>query len=180
MRARRCNRCGYRMTRLVLLLVTAIAPGFAVAAACDAPPYRAFDFWVGEWEVTAADGRMAGRNVITREQDGCLLVERWQGVQDSSGMSMNFYDPVEKVWRQVWVSPDVEIDIAGGMKNGSMVLEGAIVYLENGRLRPFRGTWTPLDDGRVRQFFEERDDEGEWAPWFEGFYRRTDPPEAPP
>ena len=30
-----------------------------------------------------------------------------------------------------------------------------------------------MDDGRVRQFFEQSNDEGEtWSPWFEGFYTR--------
>jgi hypothetical protein len=40
---------------------------------------------------------------------------------------------------------------------------------------PFRGLWTPLPDGRVRQFFEQSNDGGEtWVPWFEGFYTRKD------
>jgi hypothetical protein len=35
--------------------------------------------------------------------------------------------------------------------------------------------WTPLADGRVRQFFEQSDDDGtNWTPWFEGFYSRVD------
>ena len=37
----------------------------------------------------------------------------------------------------------------------------------------FRGTWTLLEDGRVRQFFEQSADQGKsWQAWFEGFYKR--------
>lgn len=175
-----CDRCEHLVPVLLLTLLAAGSAGFAHGAGCDEGPYRAFDFWVGDWEVSAADGRTAGRNVITREQEGCVLVERWQGTGGSTGMSMNFYDPVDEVWRQVWMSPESQIDISGGVTNGSMVLEGTIVYLKDSRRRPFRGTWTPLDDTRVRQFFEERDDHGEWVPWFEGFYSRPDGSEAPP
>jgi hypothetical protein len=151
----------------------------AAGAECDTPPYRAFDFWLGQWEVTGADGRKAGHNEISRDQGGCVLVERWHGVENSTGMSMSFYDPVVDRWRQVWVSPGIEIDIAGRLVDGSMVLEGTIVYLGDARAHRFRGAWTPLPDGRVRQFFEEANADGEWMPWFDGFYRRAAEPRAP-
>jgi hypothetical protein len=173
-----CNRCKRLVIELALLLAAAAVAGAVTAAetACASPPYRVFDFWLGEWDVTAGDGRVGGRNHITSEQQGCVLVERWQGAQGDTGLSMNFYDPAQGRWRQVWVSPGAEIDIAGGMEEGSMVLEGTITYLRDVRSRPFRGTWTPLDDGRVRQFFEEANDDGDWTPWFEGFYRKVDQP----
>ena len=95
-----------------------------------------------------------------------------------AGTSMNFYSRERDAWRQVWVSPGVIIDISGGLVDGSMVLTGTITYQAQAASRPFRGTWTPLDDGRVRQFFEEQrpGDDGEvaWQSWFEGFYARQD------
>lgn len=103
-------------------------------------------------------------------------MEHWQSAGGGTGTSMSFYDPVSADWRQVWVSPGVVIDIAGGLVNDSMTLEGTIRYAEEARSAPFRGTWTPLDDGRVRQFFEEAGINGVWQPWFEGFYRRLAEP----
>jgi hypothetical protein len=41
-----------------------------------------------------------------------------------------------------------------------------------GLSHPFRGRWTPIADGRVRQFFEEQQ-ENEWQRWFEGFYSKV-------
>src|SRR5690606_37813489 len=159
---------------VTVLAACASTPAAAAGSACAAPAYRVFDFWVGEWEVTSPDGRPAGRNQISIEQEGCLLVERWRSVRGDTGMSMNFYDPVADRWRQVWVSPGIEIDVSGGMVGGSMVLEGTILYLDESRARPFRGTWTPLQDGRVRQFLEEAGEDGSWQPWFEGLYRQAD------
>ena len=167
--------CGRLLTTPALLLLTAPAGASSGAETpCASGPFRAVDFWVGEWEVSGADGTFAGRNEITLDQKGCVLVERWRGAQESIGMSMSFYDPVNGQWRQVWVSPSVEIDISGGVVDGSMVLTGTIVYLGEVRAGGFRGTWTPLPDGRVRQYFEETGADGDWRPWFEGFYRRLD------
>ncbi len=56
-----------------------------------------------------------------------------------------------------------------------MLLEGTITY-RDGRTAPFRGVWTPLKDGGVRQHFDEYNaDEGVWKPWFTGLYTRRTP-----
>jgi hypothetical protein len=51
----------------------AVAWTLALAAPCDAPAHREFDFWLGEWEVRTPDGKLAGTNRIEREHDGCVL-----------------------------------------------------------------------------------------------------------
>jgi hypothetical protein len=60
------------------------------------------------------------------------------------------------------------------MTDDGMLLEGYIHYVNNGTTAPFRGLWTLLPDGRVRQYFEQSNDEGKtWVPWFEAFYTRS-------
>ena len=145
--------------------------------------FAQFDFWIGDWEVFTAAGRKAGENHITRIENGCLLVEKWTSASGSTGTSMNYYDPSRKLWAQHWVSQDgVIIDIEGALQGNSMVLSGRSHYTASGRSASFRGKWTPLPDGRVRQFFEESNDRGQtWEPWFEGFYvRRRPAPAAAP
>lgn len=145
------------------------------AMPCEyAPEHREFDFWIGEWNVADANGTPQGENSITKQESGCVLIEKWTSLGGSGGMSMNFYDPGKQQWVQQWVSANGGfINIAGGLKNGSMVLAGTINGPGQPDDLPFRGTWTPLEDGRVRQFFEQSNDGGEsWAPWFEGFYVR--------
>jgi hypothetical protein len=50
----------------LLMLVQTAAPGTAgPASPCTAPEYRQFDFWIGDWEVRSAQGRVLGHNRIT-------------------------------------------------------------------------------------------------------------------
>ena len=141
---------------------------------CEGSPYDDFDFWIGTWDVHDKNGDLAGRNVITEEEDGCLIVERWTSATGSTGQSYNYYDLGSESWRQVWVSRGITIDYMGGLDDdGSMVLEGSIAYRNNpGRAAPFRGTWTPHDDGSVTQsFYQYNVETDEWDEWFIGEYR---------
>lgn len=141
------------------------------------PGFADFDFWIGEWDVHTADGQQAGSNSISREERGCVLVERWRNSAGGTGMSVNFLDLTTNEWVQVWnAEGGTQINIRGGLTEEGMAMEGIIHYVANGTTAPFRALWTPLDDGRVRQYFEQSNDGGEtWVPWFEGFYtRRSD------
>ncbi|GJL94719.1 MAG: hypothetical protein DHS20C05_11240 [Hyphococcus sp.] len=141
---------------------------------CADELFRQFDFWVGEWDVFSTDGSVAGKNIISIEENGCLLVERWTGVQGSTGQSYNFVDLGSKKWRQVWVSPGATIDYEGGLNNnGAMELKGKIAY-SNGNTARFKGTWTLQDDGSVRQHFQQYNkDQKKWADWFIGIYKKA-------
>lgn len=136
--------------------------------------FSAFDFWVGEWDVHVAGGALAGSNVIERAQRGCVLIENWSSATGGTGMSINYVDKTSNEWVQVWnAAGGSQINIRGGLTDDGMLLTGTIHYVANGTTAPFRGLWTPMADGRVRQFFEQSSDEGEtWTPWFEGFYTR--------
>lgn len=136
-----------------------------------------FDFWVGDWVVHTADGRPAGENRIEKQERGCVLVERWSGAGGGTGMSINYLDRRSNEWVQVWNSASGgQIHIRGGLTDEGMRLVGEIHYVASGTTADFRGLWTPLPDGRVRQFFEQSDDGGEtWSAWFEGFYSRRPP-----
>lgn len=136
--------------------------------------FSAFDFWVGAWDVHVADGGFAGSNEITRSERGCVLIENWQGAGGGTGTSINYPDKITGEWVQIWNSANGgQINIRGGMTDDGMLLAGTIHYVASGTTAAFRGLWTPLPDGRVRQFFEQSADDGKtWSPWFEGFYTR--------
>jgi hypothetical protein len=167
----------------LVLLLGAIAGTSAQSAEADeskpAPceqdqHFRDFDFWVGEWDVHDGEGTQLGENTITSQEGGCVLVESWKGAQGSTGMSINYLDKITDEWVQIWhAAGGYQIDIRGGLTDKGMRLRGTIHYIGSGRTAPFRGLWTPLPDGRVRQFFEQSNDDGAtWEPWFEGFYTR--------
>ena len=152
---------------------TAAAP--APTPCEDDARFAEFDFWIGDWDVHTADGTYAGRNTISKTERGCVLLEQWRGASGSTGMSINYVNGASGDWVQNWrAAGGSQIDIHGGMTDDGMLLVGKIHYLTNSTTQDFRGLWTLLPDGRVRQFFEQSDDGGEtWAPWFEGFYTRN-------
>jgi len=136
--------------------------------------FQEFDFWVGEWDVHVANGTPAGQNVITSEQHGCVLIENWTSATGGTGTSINYLDKATGEWVQIWNDGGGnQINIRGGLTEDGMALVGTIHYVANDTTVPFRGLWTLLPDGRVRQFFEQSNDDGEtWSVWFEGFYSR--------
>jgi len=145
--------------------------------ACESKKgFSDFDFWLGEWNVYSNDDKrqLQGTNSISKSHKSCLIMENWTSVQGGTGSSMNYYDPVEDRWRQLWVAGGYSIDYTGGLdENGSMVLTGKINYYNTGKSHAFRGKWTPNGDGSVRQLFEQQDTETkEWSVWFDGLYIR--------
>lgn len=133
---------------------------------------RDFDFWLGDWEVHGAQGKLVGQNRIEAIHGGCALLESWRSVGGSAGSSLNFYDPTSKKWRQVWVDRQGgQIELAGELVGGAMVLEGSSLQ-PDGSLRKIRGTWTPGPEGKVRQVFEESPDGVAWQVTFDGRYSR--------
>ncbi len=136
--------------------------------------FSAFDFWVGEWDVHGTGGTYAGSNIIERAQRGCVLIENWSSASGGGGMSINYLDKVSGEWVQIWNDASgSQINIRGGITEEGMLLVGTIHYVASNSTLPFRGLWTLLPDGRVRQYFEQSSDDGEsWTSWFEGFYTR--------
>ncbi len=56
----------------IIVFIVAIAGfmGFAQeeSCACCTENHRAFDFWVGTWQVTNPDGSLAGTNTIVKSE----------------------------------------------------------------------------------------------------------------
>ncbi|HEX9565340.1 MAG TPA: hypothetical protein VF981_15270 [Gemmatimonadaceae bacterium] len=163
-------------TLIALAFLNTAAPAQQPAqqpARCSAPEYRQFDFWIGDWKVTGANGQQAGTNRIEVMLGGCVLYESWTASGPSRGHSFNIYDPGDRKWHQTWVdNSGTLLQLAGGLVNGDMVLEGERM-LPNGASRLERITWTPNSDGSVRQHWQASTDKGmRWQTVFDGMYRK--------
>jgi hypothetical protein len=157
---------------------TPAAPAAPVAPAvppapCAEPEYRQFDFWIGDWDVWAPNGNLAGSNRIEKILGGCVLQENWKGARGLTGYSFNTYDPGDKKWHQTWVDDQgTLLLLSGEFKDGKMVLGGATAARGTAKAALQRITWTPLSDGSVRQFWESSEDGGKtWTVAFDGSYR---------
>jgi len=138
---------------------------------CSAPEHRQFDFWIGTWDVTTLDGRLAGRNTISRKLEGCVIHEQWDG-SGMRGESFNIWDRAGRRWHQTWVSSRGELLLLdGGFSGGAMRLSGESGPPER-RIRN-RITWTPGPDDTLRQVWDVSRDGREWRTVFDGTYRRV-------
>jgi len=142
-------------------------------ASCTSKKHRQFDFWVGEWDVTQ-NGQAAGHNRIERVHAGCALAENWTSANsDFSGSSFNIYDQANDKWHQTWVdSTGTLLELDGGLVAGKMVLAGSRPGAD-GVLVTDRITFTPNEDGSVRQHWESSNDGTSWTTVFDGHYVRV-------
>ena len=178
---------------LATLLVPSplLAPVYAQQAATPAAPppacatddHRAFDFWIGVWDVTAAgQDQPSAVNRISRDHAGCVIREDYKTNGGYTGMSMSFYDAARKKWHQTWMGVDgTALYIEGGQNDrGEMVLSNRNTpyYVEGSPIN--RVTWTPNPDGSVRQHWQaSRDDGASWSTVFDGLYVKQALPPAP-
>ncbi|MGH7628109.1 MAG: hypothetical protein ACREOF_01720 [Gemmatimonadales bacterium] len=151
----------------------ASAPTARASPACASAEHRQFDFWLGEWEVRRADGKLAGRNTITREHGGCVLQERYAAVGGYTGTSLNIYDATRKRWHQTWTdNGGLLLELDGHFRDGKMILRGETLD-SAGKVVQERITWTPRQDGKVRQLWEQSADGGAtWTVAFDGIYTK--------
>ncbi|MEN0653222.1 MULTISPECIES: hypothetical protein [Hyphobacterium] len=180
--------------RLTVSLIAALGTAAVFAPAATAqqgpPPgcddiegAHDFDFWVGDWNVYGQNGQLGGTNHIEKRSNGCLILEEWTNAGGGDGTSMNYLDPTSGQWRQIWMGSNSYIDYSGGLNEaGAMVLVGEITYFgaTGSQTAPFRGTWTPNEDGSVTQHFQQYDEANDvWNDWFIGRYmRQEDDPNA--
>lgn len=158
--------------RVLAWMVAAVLVAPASAATCDDPAHRAFDFWIGEWEVHTPDGKLAGTNRIEREYGGCVLHEHYTTDRGYSGESLNIFDAGRGVWHQSWVDTDgVLLLLEGGLRDGKMVMRGKTAAAGAPPAEQ-RITWSPNTDGSVRQLWESKDGKGHWSVAFDGRYTR--------
>ncbi len=168
---------------LLVLLQAAQASPPAVAAPtppqaqrpapCATPLFRQFDFWVGSWDVVNAAGKFVGTNRIERIGD-CFLQENWAAASGGyTGRSLNSVG-FNRKWHQTWADTSgLRLELAGGLVDGNMVMEGDTPSSDPRQPTPTRNriTWRPEAGGSVRQLWQTSADEGKtWTTSFDGRY----------
>ena len=141
---------------------------------CAPEAHRQFDFWVGSWEVTNAQGNVAGVNEISSILGGCVLLEEWKSnAGPYAGKSFNVYDAARDTWHQTWVdNGGLLLQLDGGLVDGNMVLKGKRPGQDGAEVL-HRITWEPLEGGDVRQTWDTSTDDGQtWAQQFNGLYKK--------
>ena len=144
--------------------------------ACAGEAHAAFDFWVGEWEVSPnSEGAPAVANSrIEKVAVGCAVRETWMPFRGPHGASLNGIG-ADGLWHQRWVGGgNTMVDFRGGpTEDGRMVLTGNWKGAAGPDSNPLiRMTYTLREDGSVRQHGEQSVDHGlTWSDSFDLIYR---------
>jgi tetratricopeptide (TPR) repeat protein len=142
---------------------------------CTTEEYRQFDFWLGDWDVQV-QGQTAGHNLVSLEQDGCLLVEHWKAsTGGQTGTSFNYYDVRDKKWHQLYLDNSGNAGafpaMAGRLVGDKMVL------VTDPHVNPVsRWTWYVVSPGKVRQMAEQSTDgQKTWNITWDSIYVKITP-----
>ena len=171
------------MKKGLLLILTLIMAFYMKAqkTPCTADPvYRQFDFWIGEWDVYAKNGKKAGDSKIDLILDSCIILENWKSASVSQGVyyagkSFNTYNSTSKQWQQTWVDNvggSTEF-LEGHFENNKMTFQTKPFQFSKDTMAVRRLTFYNLDVNRVRQHGEISKDGGRtWSTEYDLEYRR--------
>jgi hypothetical protein len=145
---------------------------------CFTAHHGEFDFWRGEWNIRNPAGVMTSTSVITRELDGCVIMEDFIANGGFQGQSLNIYDARDDRWYQSFVdNTTCNYRLVGGPAGAEMVMnadQSAFIPGVGVVQRQSRVVWTPLVDGSVRQVFDESFGGGPAFRTFDGLYLPAD------
>jgi hypothetical protein len=163
---------------LCLSTANAQAPAQPAAAAtsCPATAGQPLGFWMGSWDVYAG-GKLDGHDLVESTLDGCAVIEHWDDASGFRGMSVFYFEPHGRQWKQVWVTDHALAP--GGTKEKTLLhatpdsarFQGS-VWVGPDRMVLDRTTLHRLDDGRVAQLIEYSKDGGTtWKTTYDAIYR---------
>ena len=141
---------------------------------CCTEIHAEFDFWIGTWNVTNSDGSVAGKNIIEKIQDNCVLRENWTSAKGNyTGTSNNFYNSSTKKWEQIWIdNQGGSLHLKGNRTGNQMILQTDEAKNKDGHLFIHRVTWTLNEDGSARQYWETITNGKEITVAFDGLYKK--------
>lgn len=146
------------------------------SCACCTEDHKAFDFWIGSWEVSKADGTAAGTNTISKIQDNCILAENWKSADGKfTGTSYNFYNLNTRQWEQLWIDNyGTHLYLKGNRMANQMILSSEEFTHTDGKQYRNRITWTSNANGTVRQLWEVLEGKKVINVAFDGLYRKIE------
>jgi len=139
---------------------------------CDTGPFRDFDFWVGEWDVTSG-GTPAGTSSIQQILNQCVILENYTGQGGYAGKSFNIYDTPTKQWKQFWVDNGGSlVEFHGAYADGKLEYHADTLQPDGTRVQR-RMIFVKLPDGKVRQYSEQSSDGGKtWSLEYDLLYTK--------
>jgi len=160
--------------KLITAMLLVLSFNNSAAQACAEKQYRQFDFWLGDWQVTAKTDNVIRTSKISLINDGCTLLEEYSTPSGYLGKSLNIYVQQTKTWHQTWTdNAGLLLLLKGEYVNGSMVMTGVTLDKSNNEIIN-KITWTANTDGTVSQHWQSKQsDEKTWQTLFDGTYTKS-------
>jgi hypothetical protein len=126
-------------------------------AGCAGAEARAFDFWLGEWDVAptgATSGAIVAESSITLHDQGCVIIEHWRPFGGGHGHSINGYDVGDAKWRQTWIDSNGQRTEFAGAFDAEGVLRMEVISPAQAGQAPGRRrmSFQRIDADTVRQW----------------------------
>jgi len=132
----------------------------------NAPEFRQFDYWLGEWDVEIGGQKLA-KSSIQLILDDCVIFENYTDSRGYAGKSFSIYDAPHKKWEHRYVDTGGAFHLwSGGLDNGVMTFR----WDHDGSFN--RMTYTKEGPDRVRQILETSADGTTWTKTYDGLYIR--------
>jgi hypothetical protein len=147
---------------------------------CEKSAGQPLKFWSGRWNVFV-DGKLDGKSFIEPTLKGCAVLEHWDDESGYKGMSLFYFEPHDRTWKQVWVTEQAMSP--SGVKEKELREFGpdyarfeGTVWAASGEEKRDRTTLTRLNTGEVTQIVEVSADDGKtWRKVYDATYRRSAP-----
>lgn len=165
----------------LLLCMLGYIPAGAQGSPCGANPvYRAFDFWIGEWEAYGPKGNKAGDSKISLILDSCIVLEEWTSTGTAAGVtyagkSFNTYNATTNQWQQTWVDNvgGSTAYLEGKAGENNMVFQTKPFVFKKDTMAIRKLSFYRLAPDKVRQHGEiTKDNGGTWVTEYDLEYRR--------
>lgn len=162
------------MKKILCAIIIFFIYSNSARANCTDENYQAFDFWLGHWQVTSDTDDIIRFNNISKINNGCTILEEYSSPSGYVGKSLNIYDQQTKQWHQTWTdSSGLLLQLQGGIENNAMVMIGK-TFAANQQTTINKISWTPNEDGSVRQHWQVSQDQGKtWQTSFDGLYKKV-------
>ena len=139
--------------------------------------FKEFDFWLGTWDLRPRGqvGGPASRNVITKIESGCVVLESYSTPGPYTGQSFNIFDRTRQKWFQYWVDNSGGLhEYSGNFIDGAMRYEGSMPGgPRTGGRTTFRVTFYPMPPDSMRQHGEALQPDGTWITSYDLIYTRV-------
>ena len=166
---------------VLVILISQAGPIMGQTGSENRSPKHAFDFWLGEWDLTwqNEDGTTAtGKNKVRRILSGQVIEENFEALTGDmagyEGKSYSVYHPQTGEWKQTWIDNEGSyLDFNGDITDDKRIFHRTAFTADSNRILQ-RMIFYDITEDSISWDWQRSMDEGEtWELMWRIQYRRS-------